>query len=88
MKDLVEELHKKRQKAKEMGGAEKVAKQHQDGKLSVRERLDLLFEQDTFIELGILATHSSILPEMKDKYTPADGVVTGYGKVNGRFVRC
>jgi acetyl-CoA carboxylase carboxyltransferase component len=86
MRDLVEELYKKRQKAKEMGGAEKVEKQHQDGKLSVRERLDLLFDQDTFVELGILATHSSILPEMKDKYTPADGVVTGYGKVNGRLV--
>ena len=86
MKNEVEKLAHRIAKAKEMGGIEKVEEQHKTGKLSVRERIDLLFDPDTFEELGIQATHNSTLPEMKDKYTPADGVVTGYGKVNGRMV--
>ncbi len=62
-----------------MGGEEKIAKQHERGKLTVRERIDLLFDKDTFVELGLLA---------KDRdgsdNAPADGVVTGHGEVDGR----
>src|SRR5688572_4530168 len=86
MKKAVEDLHTRRAKAKEMGGADKVEEQHKSGKLSVRERIDLLFDQDSFQEIGIHATSNSMVAEMKDKYTPADGVVTGYGKVNGRLI--
>jgi acetyl-CoA carboxylase carboxyltransferase component len=86
MKKAVEDLHTRRAKAKEMGGADKVEDQHKAGKLSVRERIDLLFDVNTFVEIGIHATTNSTLSEMKDKYTPADGVVTGYGKVNGRLI--
>lgn len=86
MKNAVQELHIRRIKAKEMGGEEKIGEQHKAGKLSVRERIDLLFDPGTFYEIGIHATHNSNLPEMRDKYTPADGIVTGYGKVNGRMV--
>ncbi len=85
MKELVEDLLARRRKALEMGGAEAVAKQHAEGKLTVRERLDLLFDAGTFTELGVLATHASVSPAMRGKETPADGVVTGFGKVNGRL---
>ena len=64
-----------------MGGEEKIAKQHERGKLTVRERIDLLFDRGTFVELGLLA---------KDRdgsdNAPADGVVTGHGDVEGRQV--
>ncbi|KRT75151.1 MAG: propionyl-CoA carboxylase [Candidatus Rokubacteria bacterium CSP1-6] len=85
MKELVEELRALRRKALEMGGAEAVAKQHAEGKLTVRERLDLLFDGGTFTELGVLATHANVSPAMRGKETPADGVVTGFGKINGRL---
>ena len=85
MKELVEDLRARRRKALEMGGAEAVAKQHGEGKLTVRERLDLLFDAGTFAELGVLATHANVSPAMRGKETPADGVVTGFGKINGRL---
>ena len=84
MKELVEDLRARRRKALDMGGAEAVAKQHAEGKLTVRERLVLLFDAGTFTELGVLATHANVSPAMRGKETPADGVVTGFGKVNGR----
>ena len=64
MKELVEDLRARRRKALEMGGAEAVAKQHAEGKLTVRERLDLLCDAGTFTELWVLATHSNISPDM------------------------
>jgi acetyl-CoA carboxylase carboxyltransferase component len=67
-----------------MGGAEAIAKQHAEGKLTVRERIGRLFDAGSFHEIGLLATHANISPAMRGKETPADGVVTGFGKVNGR----
>lgn len=69
-----------------MGGAEAILKQHESGKLTARERVAMLFDEGTFLEYGILATHHSPLPDMKDKVTPADGVITGVGMVQGRPV--
>src|SRR4030081_2401585 len=67
-----------------MGGKEKIAKQHQRGKLTVRERLDLLFDKDTFVELGLLAHQQPLRGgEVDADGTPADGVVTGHGMVGG-----
>src|SRR3990172_8952931 len=85
MKELVEDLRARRRKALEMGGAEAVAKQHAEGKLTVRERVDRLFDPGSFSEIGLLATHANISPAMRGKETPADGVVTGFGKINGRL---
>src|SRR3972149_1674897 len=85
MKELVEELRALRRKALEMGGAEAVAKQHAEGKLTVRERLDLLFDGGTFTELGVLATHANVSPAMRGKETPAAGVGTGFGQIKGRL---
>ena len=84
MKELADDLRARRERARAMGGAEAIAKQHAEGKLTVRERLDLLFDADSFQEIGVLATHANIVPSMKGRETPADGVVTGFGKVDGR----
>src|SRR5437879_12417292 len=78
---LVGELHARRKKNLAMGGAEKVAKQHERGKLTVRERIDLLFDPGTFVELGLLARDRD-----GSDSSPADGVVTGHGDVDGRQV--
>jgi acetyl-CoA carboxylase carboxyltransferase component len=83
-RDKLEELERRRQKALEMGGAEKVQRQHQQGKLTARERIDLLCDSGSFQEYGLLATHQSHRPEMADKLTPADGVITGFGQIDGR----
>ncbi len=85
MKDLADDLARRRAAAQAMGGAEAVARQHEAGKLTVRERLDRLFDADTFTEIGVHATHAGISPDLAGKATPADGVVTGFGKVDGRL---
>jgi acetyl-CoA carboxylase carboxyltransferase component len=84
MKELVEELRARRQRALAMGGSEAIAKQHGEGKLTARERVDRLFDAGSFQEIGLLATHANISPAMKGKETPADGVVTGFGQIGGR----
>jgi methylmalonyl-CoA decarboxylase subunit alpha len=77
----VEDLKSRRKKSLAMGGEEKVAKQHQRGKLTARERIGLLFDAGTFVELGQLAQARDGSAD-----TPADGVVTGHGDVDGREV--
>ena len=84
MKDLVDDLRARRQRALAMGGADAVAKQHAESKLTVRERLDRLFDADSFQEIGVLATHANVVPAMKGRETPADGVITGFGQIAGR----
>src|SRR5260370_42110602 len=70
-----------------MGGPEKIAKQKERGKLTVRERLGLLFDKDTFVELGLLAHQQPVRGgEFDADGTPADGVITGHGNVDGRQV--
>ena len=66
------------------GGEEKVERQHEQGKLTARERLALLFDEDTFVEFGLWVKHRS--PELAGREFPADGVVTGKGEVAGRAV--
>ena len=73
-------------KYREMGGAEAIQKQHDDKKLTARERVALLFDAGSFMEYGILGHHQSVLPDMRDKVTPADGVVCGVGCIEGRSV--
>ncbi len=70
-----------------MGGADKVERQHAKGKLTVRERIDLLFDPGTFVEFGLLAHQQPVRGGHSDPDgTPADGVVTGHGLVDGRQV--
>jgi acetyl-CoA carboxylase carboxyltransferase component len=83
----ISDLKARRQKNLAMGGKEKIAKQHEKGKLTVRERIDLLFDKDTFVEFGLLASQQAVRGGEPDvDGTPADGVVTGHGEVEGREV--
>ncbi len=84
--EKLERLRAKRARFLQMGGPKRVARQHALGKLTARERLDLLLDPGSFVEIGLLAHHQSSHPDLKDKFTPADGVVTGYGTVDGRRV--
>jgi acetyl-CoA carboxylase carboxyltransferase component len=88
LKERVEELHRRRAVAREMGGEEKVAKQKARGKLTVRERVERLFDPGTFFEIGILGTHHIGYAEIEGHRAACDGVVAGYGKVNGRMAAC
>src|SRR5919201_2843109 len=86
LRPLVEDLHERRTRAKLGGGEEKIARQHEQGKLTARERLDLLLDPGTFTELGIHAGIHYSVRGLEDKDAPADGVITGYGRVDGRLV--
>ena len=70
----------------QMGGEKQVKKQHDGGKLTARERLDHLFDKGTFQEVQLFVKHHATLFGMDKKEIPADGVITGFGKVNGRVV--
>ena len=84
----VDDLRGRKRRNLAMGGPDKVARQHERGKLTARERIDLLFDSGTFVELGLLAHQQSMRGNEVDapEKTPADGVVTGHGMVDGRQV--
>ncbi len=84
--DRLKELKDKEKKLKGLGGAERVEKQHKSGKLTARERLDLLFDAGSFHELDLFVQHRATLFGMDKVVVPAEGVITGYGTVNGRPV--
>jgi acetyl-CoA carboxylase carboxyltransferase component len=86
LRSLVEDLHERRARARQGGGADKVARQHQQDKLTARERLALLFDGGEFTELGIHGRPHFSQRGMEGKEAPADGVITAYGKVDGRLV--
>lgn len=86
LRPLVEDLHQRREKARLGGGEEKIARQHEQEKLTARERLALLIDEGTFTELGIHARPHFSQRAMEGKEAPADGVITGYGHVDGRMV--
>jgi acetyl-CoA carboxylase carboxyltransferase component len=84
LRPLAEDLAARRQKIKAGGGPDRIEKQHAAEKLTARERLELLIDQGTFVELGIHGRPHFSQRAMDGKEAPADGVVTGYGKVDGR----
>ena len=84
MKDKVEELQRRRDEAKKMGGEARLARQKERGKLDARARLDLLLDPGSFREIGLLATHLGKLDNAAS--SPADGVVCGTGLIGGRPV--
>lgn len=86
MKAQIEELNKKKLKALEGGGLDRIEKQHEKGKLTARERLQILLDEDSFEEMGMLVTHRSTNFDLDKQKYPGDGVVTGYGTINGRPV--
>ena len=86
LRPLVDDLRARREQIKLGGGEEKIAKQHEREKLTARERLDLLIDEGTFVELGIHGRPHFSQRAMEGVEAPADGVVTGYGRVDGRLV--
>ena len=86
MKDKLQELRQMRAKARLGGGEKRIAEQHAKGKQTARERIEMLLDSDTFQELGGLATHNFTDFGMADKRFPGDGVITGFGKIDGRRV--
>ena len=86
LRPLVEDLAERRAKAKLGGGEERIARQHEQEKLTARERLDLLIDPGTFCEFGLHAQPHFSQAAMAGREAPADGVITGYGKVDGRLV--
>ncbi len=86
MDELLEKLRKTKEEILKMGGPEAIAKQHSRGKMTARERIDRFYDKGTFVELGMFVTSQIKDFEMKDRRTPADGVIIGYGDVNGRKV--
>ena len=87
MREMVADLEKRLEEIRKMGGEDKIAKQHERGKLTARERLAKFFDGGTFFEIGTHGTQMGLAAgsEGKDK-PPADAVVTGFGKVDGRIV--
>jgi hypothetical protein len=81
-----ERLEQERQQAMLGGGLKRIERQHTKGSLTARERLDLLFDDGTFHELDQLKSHRCHEFGMEQQKYPGDGIVTGYGQVNGRFV--
>ncbi len=86
MKNKLSELNKKIEEAKLGGGVDRIKKQHSKGKLTARERVHLLLDPGSFEELGMLVEHRSVDFGMERQKFLGDGVVTGYGKIQGRLV--
>jgi len=86
MKNKLEILDEKIAKARLGGGEKRIADQHKKGKLTARERLHFLLDDGSFEETGMLVTHRSHDFGMQKEQYPGDGVVTGYGTINGRLV--
>ncbi|MDP2730892.1 MAG: acyl-CoA carboxylase subunit beta [Dehalococcoidales bacterium] len=85
-KELIEEYQQKREKIKEMGGVEPIEKRHKGGQWTARERIEYFFDPGTFTEIGLFVKHRTTHFGMDKREVPAEGVVTGYGLVNGRPV--
>ncbi len=86
LRPLAEDLAQRRARARLGGGEERIAQQHAKGALTARERIALLIDEGTFVELGIHAGIHHSVRGLEGKEAPADGVITGYGKADGRLV--
>src|SRR5262245_26054924 len=86
MRDKLKHLEDLRRDAQLGGGEARLQAQHERGKLSARERLDLLLDPNSFVELDRFVTHRTSGFGLEDQRYPGDGVVTGYGTIHGRPV--
>ena len=86
LNERIQELHDRTSALRAGGGEKAIAKQHSQGKLTARERIVLLLDPDSFHEIGLFVRHACTDFGMQNKEIPADGVVTGYGCVEGRRV--
>ena len=86
MQDIIRQLEEKRARARAGGGARRVEAQHKKGKLSARERIEVLLDEGSFEEWDMFVEHRCNDFGMSENKVPGDGVVIGYGTVNGRLV--
>ncbi len=86
MKHILEELERRRAQARAGGGERRIEAQHAKGKLTARERLDLLLDEGSLEELDMFVEHRSHDFGMESRRVPGDGVITGWGTINGRVV--
>ncbi len=86
LKDMFERLEKLNAQAELGGGEKRIAKQHEAGKFTARERINLLLDEGSFIEMDKFVTHRCTDFGMEKQKIPGDGVVTGYGMINGRKI--
>ncbi|WP_198970305.1 acyl-CoA carboxylase subunit beta [Xylophilus sp. ASV27] len=86
MRDILEQLARKREQARQGGGERRIAAQHAKGKLTARERIELLLDEGSFEEWGMFVEHRCTDFGMQEQKIPGDGVVTGHGTINGRLV--
>src|SRR6187402_3896270 len=86
MREILDQLEMRRQAARLGGGQRRIDAQHAKGKLTARERLDVLLDEGSFEEYDMYVTHRATEFGMADNKVPGDGVVTGWGTINGRLV--
>ena len=86
MQDRLNELDQRNEQAMQGGGASKIAKHKQGNRLTARERLDILLDPGSFVEMDRFVTHRCTHFDMDKNKVPGDGVITGYGRVNGKLV--
>ncbi|HWW53605.1 MAG TPA: carboxyl transferase domain-containing protein, partial [Acidimicrobiales bacterium] len=86
MRERLDELNLRREQALAAGSPEATAKQHARGKMTARERVDYLLDEGSFQELDMLARHRSAEAAMQAKRPYTDGVITGFGTIDGRKV--
>ena len=86
MEDIIKKLKEKRKKAQQGGGQDRIDTQHKKGKLTARERIDLLLDKGSFEEWDMFVEHRSTDFGMEKNKIPGDGVITGHGTINGRLV--
>ena len=86
MHDIIRQLDEKRRRARLGGGKKRIDTQHEKGKLTARERLEVLLDAESFEEWDMFVEHRSTDFGMEKQTIPGDGVVTGYGTINGRVV--
>ncbi|SUZ30902.1 Propionyl-CoA carboxylase beta chain [Roseibaca ekhonensis] len=86
MKDILQQLEAQRQEARLGGGEKRIAAQHSKGKLTARERIELLLDEGSFEEFDMFVAHRCVDFGMQDSRPMGDGVVTGWGTINGRVV--
>src|SRR5207237_309500 len=86
MREKLELLQQKRSESEQGGGSDRIAAQHQKGKMTARERLDVLLDPGSFVELDRFVTHRATDFGLDEQKFLGDGVVTGWGRVEGRLV--
>jgi acetyl-CoA carboxylase carboxyltransferase component len=83
---LIEDYKQKREKIMLMGGAKAIEDRHKKGQMTARERIDYFFDPGTFTEIGLYVKGRTVHFGMADREIPAEGIITGFGKVNGKHV--